>query len=349
MSKVRVLIVDDSATMRNMLTKILSADPEIEVVATAPDPFVAREKLVALKPDVMTLDLEMPKMDGISFLQKVMEYFPTRTVVISSLTTQGSETAFKAWEAGAVEVVTKPALDLNRGIEGMSEEILGAVKTAARSKMRSRVAAKPVRSNSHNLQKTTHQLLAIASSTGGTEALKEILPKFTGDAPGIVVVQHMPAGFTLAYAKHLQQICAIEVKEAEEGDQVTPGRALIAPGNFHMEIRRSGAYYVVHLHQEPLLFGVRPAADYLMKSVAKECGKNAMGLVLTGMGRDGAAGLLEMRNAGAYNFAQDEQTCVVFGMPKAAIAAGSIHTVAPLENLAELIMREFAKRDPAAA
>ncbi len=349
-SKIRVLIVDDSSVIRMLLNRFLAGDPEIEVVGTAPDPYVAREKLVELRPDVMTLDIEMPKMDGVTFLGKVMENMPTRTVIISSLSTRGSEMALRALENGAVDVIAKPAMDVTRGLEEMGREIVERVKIAAKSRLRPlrRSESRPVKSIAGTaLARTTHQVLAIAASTGGTEALKQLVPRLPSDLPGTVIVQHMPPIFTRTFASHLQQLCRFEVKEAEEGDRVQPGRVLLAPGNFHMELVRNGAFYHVRLHQEALIHGVRPAADYLMKSVARHAGANAIGVVLTGMGRDGALGLLEMKNAGSFNIAQDEETCAVYGMPKAAADLNAVHTVLPLERIAEEIVAKFRSRESA--
>jgi two-component system chemotaxis response regulator CheB len=334
--KIRVLIVDDSSIIRTLLTKILSSDNDIEVVGTAPDPFIARDKIVSLKPDVMTLDIEMPKMDGVTFLGKVMQHFPIRTIVISSLSVAGSESALKALEAGAVDVVAKPAIDVTKSLEDLGAEIIQRVKMAARAKLIKKVVLqKPkVLTSTSALARTTHQILAIASSTGGTEALKVLLPSLPSDLPGTVIVQHMPPVFTKAYAQHLQQICPFEVKEAEQGDRVIPGRVLLAPGNYHMELNRSGAQYFVELNQKPALHGVRPAADLLMNSVAKFAGSNAIGVVLTGMGKDGAEGLLKMKQAGSFNIAQNEDTCVVFGMPKVAIELKAIDLVCDLDEIA---------------
>jgi two-component system chemotaxis response regulator CheB len=354
--KIRVLIVDDSSVIRTLMSRILASDPGIEVVGTAPDPYVAREKLAALKPDVMTLDIEMPRMDGVTFLGKVMKHFPTRTVVISSLSTQGSAVALRALENGAVDVLAKPSVDVGTSLEQMGRQIIETVKAASRANLsaprarpvvvgsavpggvaasaQAAVASATVKAGNAFSLKTTHQVLAIASSTGGTEALKVLLPALPADVPGTVIVQHMPPVFTKTYAEHLQRLCPFEVKEAEEGDRVLPGRVLLAPGNFHMELSRSGAYYQVRLHQEPMIHGVRPAADYLMRSVARHAGANAIGVVLTGMGRDGAAGLLAMREAGAFTIAQDERSSVVYGMPRAAVELGAVSRVLPLEQIA---------------
>lgn len=352
MSKVRVLIVDDSAVIRKLLEKIFQSSPDIEVVGTAADPYIARDKLVALKPDVMTLDIEMPRMDGISFLEKVMQHFPTRTIIFSSLAKTGSETYFKALEAGAIEVLEKPSIDVSQTLETLSRSLVEKVKEVAKARIRpsnprpaAAQVAKPTVTSS--LARTTHQLLAIASSTGGTEALKTFLSGMPPDIPGTLVVQHMPPGFTKTFADNLNNMFPFEVKEAEDGDQVVPGRVLIAPGNYHMEIERSGAYYHVKLHQLPPLHSVRPAADYMMKSVAKYVGKNATGVVLTGMGKDGAEGLKAMHEAGAFTIAQNEETCVVFGMPAAAIALGGVDKVMPLEKIAMEVMSHQKVRNAA--
>ena len=350
--KIRVLLVDDSAVIRTMLQKILSSDPDIEVVGTAPDPYVGREKLVALKPDVMILDIEMPKMDGITFLTKVMEHFPTRTIIFSSLSLERSEVALKCLEVGAIDTMAKPAIDVTKGVLAFKDELIAKVKMVAKSKLPVKKkglslvnpVAKTHVPTSGALLKTTHQILAIASSTGGTEALKVLLAGLPADIPGTVIVQHMPAVFTKTYAEHLNKMFPFEVKEAEDGDKVLPGRVLIAPGDFHMEIVRSGGYYNVKLHQQPAMHGVRPAADYLLKSVAHYAGSNAIGVVLTGMGKDGAQGLLEMKKAGSYNLAQNEDTCVIFGMPKVAIEVGAIDKVMPLDDIASEVIKQMDVR-----
>lgn len=352
MSKIKVLIVDDSAVIRKLFSKIVESCPDMELVATAPDPYVAREKLVEHKPDVMTLDVEMPRMDGLSFLEKVMQFMPTRTLVISSLAKEGSETALRALELGAIDVVEKPSMDVTKTLEEMTQKIAEKIRMAARARIQPRTATevskivKP-KLTSTALAKTTHQLLAIASSTGGTEALKTVLQGLPPDLPGTVIVQHMPAGFTKTYADSLNARYPFEVKEAQDGDKVLPGRVLIAPGNFHMELTRNGAYYHVKLHQQPMLHGVRPAADYLMKTVAKYAGSNAMGLVLTGMGKDGAEGLLEMKKAGAYTIAQSEKTCVVYGMPGAAVQLGAVDTILDLDKISAELCAQFQKREVA--
>lgn len=353
-NKIRVLIIDDSSVIRKLLQRILSSDPEIEVVGIAPDPYVGRELLVQHKPDVITLDIEMPKMDGLSFLEKVMQHMPTRTIVVSSLAQAGSETALRALELGAIDVIEKPSLDVMNSLELMKKQITERVKAVSRARLiipqpravtssgdvANKVAKIPVAAS---LAKTTHQLIAIASSTGGTEALKAVLKGLPSDLPGTVIVQHMPAGFTKTYAESLNKLFPFQVREAQDGDKVVPGLVLIAPGNFHMELERRGGYYHVKLHQEPMIHGVRPAADFLMKSVAKHAGKNAIGIVLTGMGKDGAEGLLEMHKAGAYTIAQNEATCVVFGMPQAAIQVGAVDSVLALNHISSDVVNYLKK------
>jgi two-component system, chemotaxis family, protein-glutamate methylesterase/glutaminase len=336
--KIRVLIVDDSATMRKILSYALSSDPRIEVVGAAPDPLFARELLLKLKPDVITLDIEMPKMDGLTFLEKVMSFIPTRTLIFSSIAQAQSATAIRALELGAIDVLEKPSIDVSKNMEALTALIVDKVVLVSQARLIAPVSSsvqKPVTA----LHRTTHKIISIASSTGGTEALKVFLAQMPPDLPGTVISQHMPAGFTKSFADALNAKYPFEVKEAQNGDRVLPGRVLIAPGNFHMEIERSGGYYITKLHQEPLLHGVRPAADYMMKSVATFAGKNAIGIVLTGMGKDGAQGLLEMKKAGALTFAQSEKTCVVFGMPGAAVNLNAVDHLLDLDQIAPHILQ----------
>lgn len=352
--KIRVLIVDDSSVVRTLLEKLLNADPEIEVVATAADPFIAREKLIQFRPEVMTLDIEMPKMDGLTFLAKVMEHLPTRTLILSSLSQAGSDNAFRALSLGAVDVVAKPSLDVSKSFLEIGKELTERVKTAAKANISlqdnksakiSPPGIRPVHKGPPPVSRPTRQILAIASSTGGTEALKRVVPFLPRDIPGTLIVQHMPPIFTKTFAAQLADLCPFEVREAVDGDRVLPGLALIAPGNYHMELSRRGAFYYVKLHQEPQIHGVRPAADYLLNSVAKHAGADALGVVLTGMGRDGAQGLAEMKKAGSWTIAQDEASCVVFGMPKAAIEIGAVCKVTPLVNIANEICKHFFKEN----
>ncbi len=347
--KIRVLVVDDSALMRKMLVELLSRDKGIEVVATAKDPYEARERLVEHRPDVMTLDVEMPRMDGVTFLEKVMQHFPVRTVVISAVTAEGSDTALKMLEIGAVDIIPKPTLEFAGSLTAISEMLASRIRNASEARLLPRLKSpqmvKP--SASPGLVDGTERIVAIASSTGGTEALKIVVANLPKESPGILVVQHMPPVFTKTYAQVLQRLTTLKVKEAEHGDKVLPGQVLIAPGNFHMELARNGAMYFVQLHQKPPMHGVRPAADFLMQSVARLAGPNAVGVILTGMGRDGADGLLAMKQAGSFNIAQDEATSVVFGMPKEAIKLGAIDEVLPVDRIAESIVRALKKMQKA--
>ncbi len=336
---IRVLIVDDSALIRNVMTEILSQDPEIEVVGAAPDPYVAREKIKALHPDVLTLDVEMPKMDGLTFLQKLMAGHPMPVVMVSSLTEQGAATTLKALEAGAVDFVTKPTLDIQHGMSDLARQIIFKVKAAGQAKVKKR--SPPAESHERiktlavqsAMIKTTDTIIAIGASTGGTEALRELLEVLPPNTPPIIMTQHMPERFTKSFADRLNELCQIHVKEAQEGDSVIPGQALLAPGNYHMELRRSGARYFVSLNQDPPVNRHRPSVDVMFRSVARYAGGNSLGVILTGMGNDGAAGMLEMKQVGAFNLAQDEASCVVFGMPKEAIRAGGVDKILPLKDL----------------
>ena len=335
--KTRVLIVDDSAVVRNIFTRELSRDPEIEVVGTAPNPFVARDKIVKLKPDVVTLDIEMPRMDGITFLTKLMRHYPMPVIVVSSLTAKGGDLALEAIQAGAVDVMSKPGAAYTVG--DMSVELIDKIKAAARvdvQKANSKMAQAPVQRLS--MTRTTNKVIAIGASTGGTQALESVLSALPSNAPGIMIVQHMPEHFTTSFAERLNGLCQIEVKEAQDGDTVVPGRALIAPGNFHMLLRRSGAIYKAQVKSGPLVCRHRPSVDVLFKSVARYAGQNAVGVIMTGMGGDGSKGLLEMKQNGAETIAQDENSCVVFGMPKEAIAAGAVDHVVPLTHIPQKIL-----------
>jgi two-component system chemotaxis response regulator CheB len=345
MAKIKVLIVDDSAVVRNILSAALASDPEIEVVGTAADPYIAREKIVELKPDVLTLDVEMPRMDGITFLRKLMAAKPMPVVMVSAMTQAGSDTSLAAMEAGAVEIVAKPAIDQRVGVREIEMEVVDKVKAAARANMAVYVARlnktasyKAVIKPTTAMIKTTDKLIAIGSSTGGTEALKEVLTQLPADTPGILIVQHMPEGFTRAFSERLNGLCAMQIAEAKDGDSVIPGRALIAPGNKHMSLRRSGAKYYVEVKEGPLVMRHRPSVEVLFQSVAKFGGANAIGVMLTGMGNDGSTGMLEMKKAGAFNIAQDEASCVVFGMPKEAIKAGAVDKIVALENIPKAML-----------
>jgi two-component system chemotaxis response regulator CheB len=337
---IRVLIVDDSAVVRQIFSRELSRDPEIEVVGTAPDPYVARDKIVELKPDVITLDIEMPRMDGVTFLRKLMRYNPIPVIVVSSLTEKGGDIALEAIDAGAVDVMCKPGTAYTVG--DMSVALIDKIKSAAlvdmKRKMQQAAAARPPAAKL-SLTKTTNKIVAIGASTGGTEALREVLEAFPANAPGTIIVQHMPEHFTRSYADRLNKLCAVEVREAKDNDAVIPGVVLIAPGNHHMLLQRSGARYFVQIKDGPLVFHQRPSVEIMFESVAKYAGANAVGAILTGMGKDGATGLLSMKQAGAVTFAQDEASCVVFGMPREAINVGAVDHIVPLNQMAEKIMR----------
>ncbi|MEI8377307.1 MAG: chemotaxis response regulator protein-glutamate methylesterase [bacterium] len=338
---IKVLIIDDSAMIRKVFSQELSKDPEIEVVGTAPDPIVGRDKIVELKPDVITLDIEMPRMDGLTFLEKLMKHYPMPVVVVSSLAQRGGDVALKAMELGAVEIIAKPGSAYSVG--DMSEQLVQKVKAAAKVKVfkkldfKSHTVASVSQTASMSV-KTTNKIIAIGASTGGTEALREVLTQMPATCPPIVIVQHMPQNFTKAFADRLNGICEINVKEAVDGEYLATGKALIAPGNRHMEIRRSGIQYYVTLSDGPMVFHQRPAVEVLFNSVAKYAGQNAVGAILTGMGKDGAIGLLNMRNVGAKTVAQDERTSTVFGMPKEAIDIGAAQKVKPLQDIAQTLL-----------
>ncbi len=332
---VRVLVVDDSAVVRQLLTRDLNKDPDIAVVGTAPDPFVARDKIIELQPHVVTLDVEMPRMDGITFLRRLMAHYPIPVIVLSSLTPQGTQTALDAMAAGAVDVMCKPGSAIS--VENVAAELVEKIKVAARARVRALAPATPaamVAVNRTAMSATTEKVFAIGASTGGVQALTEVLPSFPVDCPGTVVVQHMPAKFTASFAQRLNTLCRVEVKEAADGDSVVPGRVLIAPGGIHMLLRRSGARYYVELKDGPPVFHQKPSVEVLFNSVAQVAGRNAIGAILTGMGADGGEGLATMRKAGARTIAQDEASCIVYGMPQAAVKAGGAEFVIPLKDVA---------------
>jgi len=350
--KIKVLIVDDSSVVRQTLKDILSSDPLIEVMATAPDPFIAAEKISREVPDVVLLDIEMPRMDGVTFLQKIMSQRPIPVVICSSLTESGAETTMKAMEYGAIEIILKPRLGTKQFLEESRVRICDAVKAASVAKIR-HIASRPLKvspkltadaviakPSTKAMIRTTEKVVVVGASTGGTEALRILLEAMPLDAPGIVIVQHMPENFTSAFAKRLDGICRITVKEAEDNDSVIRGRALIAPGNRHIMLKRSGARYYVQVKDGPLVCRHRPSVDVLFRSATRYAGNNAVGVIMTGMGDDGAKGMLEMRNAGAYTIAQDEATSVVFGMPNEAIKLGGVDKVLPLESIADEVIRK---------
>jgi two-component system chemotaxis response regulator CheB len=341
LEKIRVLIVDDSAIVRKILAEELAKYPDIDVIGVAPDPFVARDKIVTLKPDVLTLDIEMPRMDGLTFLRKLMRYYPLPTIIVSSLTPKGGKLTLEALDIGAVDVIAKPGAAYTVG--DMSVLLVEKIRAASRVRLRKKevpdIAVREEFEPIKALAQTSHKVIAIGASTGGTEALKQVLIRMPPNSPGIIIVQHMPANFTTTFAERLNSLCQITVKEAADNDSVTAGTALVAPGNYHMILRRSGARYYVEIKTGPMVHHQRPAVDVLFKSTAKYAGSNSIGVILTGMGSDGAEGLLEMKKMGAATIAQDEKTCVVFGMPKEAIKLNAVDYVLPIDQITSQIVR----------
>lgn len=342
--KVKVLIVDDSAVVRQMLTKQLSLDPGIEVVGTAIDPYVARDKIVELEPDVLTLDVEMPRMDGITFLRKLMQHRPMPVVMVSSVTTEGSQQAMDAYEAGAVEVICKPHGAYS--VDDLGVDLAQRVKAAAAANLRLRRPVAPpepvVPPPAFEIVPDPNKLIAIGSSTGGTEALRNVLAGLPENTPGIVIVQHMPRAFTGSFAQSLDKVSRLSVKEAQSGDTLAPGQVLLAPGDRHMLLKGCPGAYRVLLKDGPRVDGHRPSVNVLFKSVVKVAGANAVGVILTGMGDDGANGMKEMHDAGAFTIAQDQASCVVYGMPREAIARGGVDAVCALDHISSEIVRQFA-------
>ena len=352
MKRIQVLVVDDSAVVRQVVSALLAQDPEIEVMAAVADPILAMSRMATQWPDVIVLDIEMPRMDGITFLKKIMAERPTPVVICSTLTDRGTETSLAALAAGAVAIITKPKIGLKQFLNDASEDLTSAVKAAAKSNVRrlqvtskhsADVILAPAEPTRHAMIQTTERVVALGTSTGGTQALEVVLTALPRVSPGIVIVQHMPEQFTAAFASRLNGLCQIEVKEAQNNDRVIQGRALIAPGGKHMLLRRNGAQYFVEVVDGPLVNRHRPSVDVLFRSVAKCAGANALGVIMTGMGDDGAVGLLEMRKAGAQTLAQDEKSCVVFGMPKEAYKRGAVGRFVPLEGIAREIQTQLAR------
>jgi len=348
--KVRALVIDDSSIVRRTISELLSSDPEIEVIGTASDPYMAAKQLQEEVPDVITLDIEMPRMDGITFLQKIMTQHPIPVIICSSVAGNGSANALRAMEYGAVDIIEKPKIGTQQFLQESKIRICDAVKAAARAKIRpvplrfhveKKLSADAMieKASKTRVIQTTEKIVIVGASTGGTEALRIFLEALPQDSPGIVIVQHMPEHFTKAFAERLNGLCRIEVKEAADGDSVLRGRALIAPGNRHLLLKRSGARYYVEVKDGPLVSRHRPSVDVLFRSAARYAGSNVVGIIMTGMGDDGARGMLEMKEAGAFTIAQDEATSVVFGMPQEAMKLGGVDKVYPLERIADAVLR----------
>lgn len=355
MKKIKVLIVDDSALVRQTLVEIFKSDPEIEVVGTAADPYLAVNRIKEIKPDVITLDVEMPKMDGLTFLKKLMSQHPIPVIIISTLTEKGTDTAIRALEYGAVEVIAKPKVNTKDLLEKSRIDLCDKVKAASIAFVKRRIYSESIeiapklsadviiRKTSSSMIETTEKIIAVGASTGGTQALKEFLMSMPLDCPGIIIVQHMPEMFTTQFAKRLNDCCRISVKEAENGDPVLRGHAIIAQGSKHLLLKRSGAKYYIDVKEGPLVNRHKPSVDVLFRSVARYAGKNAIGVIMTGMGNDGAKGLLEMKEAGAYTIAQDESSSIVFGMPKEAIKLNAANVILPLSQISEHIINQNKK------
>jgi len=355
MAKTRVLIIDDSALIRSLLTEIIGKQPDLEVIGTAPDPLVAREMIRAMNPDVLTLDVEMPRMDGLDFLEKLMRLRPTPVVMVSTLTERGAEVTMRALELGAIDFVAKPKLGISSGMKELAAEICDKIRVAAQAKLHRHVTARTVAATAappatadkvapaRYSRMSTEKIIAIGASTGGTEAIREVLVRLPPDCPGVLITQHMPAGFTRSFASRMNSLSRIAVSEASDGERVLPGHAYIAPGDRHMRLAKSGSNYIIALDDTEPVNRHRPSVDVLFRSVAAVAGRNALGVMLTGMGRDGATAMLEMRNAGSFNIAQDEASCVVFGMPREAIAAGAVDEILPVTAIAERLLQELAQ------
>ena len=342
--KIKVLVIDDSALIRSLLTEIINSQRDMEVVGAAPDPLIARDMIKQLNPDVLTLDVEMPKMDGLDFLEKLMRLRPMPVVMVSTLTERGSEITMRALELGAIDFVTKPKMSISDGMREYTDIIADKIRIAAQARVASLPRQSAAKSGNaapvplRNPLISSEKLLIIGASTGGTEAIKSFLLQMPSDCPGILITQHMPAGFTKSFANRLDSLCQISVKEAEGGERILPGHAYIAPGDKHLLLAKSGANYVTQLSDEPPVNRHKPSVDVLFDSAAEFAGKNVIGVILTGMGKDGAAGMARMKNAGAYNFAQNEESCVVYGMPKEAVSHGGVDEIAHLNDLPKLVL-----------
>jgi two-component system chemotaxis response regulator CheB len=354
MAKTRVVVVDDSALVRSLLAEIVNRQPDMECIGSAADPFAAREMIRNLNPDVITLDVEMPRMDGIDFLSKLMRLRPMPVVMVSTLTERGAEVTMRALELGAIDFVAKPKIGVADGLKQLAEEITEKIRIAAKAHVKRApaappapaagtpgVVAKPAVASSPLGRLSTEKLIFIGASTGGTEATKEVLMALPPDAPAVVITQHMPPGFTRSYAARLDTLCKIRVKEATDGERILPGHAYIAPGGLHLSVERSGANYVARVRDGEPVNRHKPSVEVLFESAARVVGQNAFGIMLTGMGADGARAMKTMRDAGSYNYAQNEATCVVFGMPREAIQHGAAHEVLPLQDIATHLMEKL--------
>lgn len=351
MGKTRVLIIDDSALVRSLLTEIINREPDMEAIGAAPDPLAAREMIRSLNPDVLTLDVEMPKMDGLDFLERLMRLRPMPVVMVSTLTERGAEVTLRALELGAVDFVAKPRIGIASGMQELARDITDRIRAAAQAKLHRRAGAPQApapegqakaRPASYS-RLSTEKLIAIGASTGGTEAIREVLTRLPADCPAVLITQHMPPGFTRSFAQRLDSLCRITVSEAEDGERVLPGHAYIAPGGRHMRLARSGSNYVAAIDDGEPVNRHRPSVDVLFRSVAANAGPNALGVMLTGMGKDGAVAMLEMKRAGSFTIAQDEASCIVFGMPKEAIALGAVDEVLPVTRIAERLQSRLAE------
>ncbi len=349
--KIRVLVIDDSALIRSVMKEIIDKEKDMECVGAAPDPIAARELIKSLNPDVLTLDVEMPKMDGLDFLERLMRLRPMPVVMVSTLTERGSDITFRALALGAVDFVSKPKMDIARGMSEYAIEITEKIRAAAQARVhktasaaviQEKLSADAILPSIAGRFASTEKLIIIGASTGGTEAIKEVLTRLPADVPGILVTQHMPENFTKSFADRLNSLCKISVKEAEHNERILPGHAYIAPGHSHLLLKRSGANYMTELSQGPPVNRHRPSVDVLFRSAANVAGANALGIILTGMGKDGAQGMVEMKQAGSHTIAQDEASCVVFGMPREAIALGGACEVLPLQNIARRTLEYLA-------
>ena len=346
MIKTKVLVIDDSALIRKLLSEIINAQHDMEVIGSAADPLIAREMIRKMNPDVLTLDVEMPKMDGLDFLERLMRLRPTPVVMVSTLTEKGSDITFRALELGAIDYIAKPKIDIAAGLKEYGDEIANKIRIARSARIRKAspklVNKNPTTSSApHTINSriaSTEKLIIVGASTGGTEAIKDFLVQLPSNCPGIVIAQHMPEAFTKSFADRLNKLSKITVVESQGDERVLPGHAFLAPGHSHLLLQRSGANYITQLSQAAPVNRHRPSVDVLFASAAKSAGKNAIGVILTGMGKDGAAGMLQMHQAGAYNFAQDEASCVVYGMPKEAVAAGGVDEIVPLYDMARKVL-----------